>query len=303
MFNDTPQENAGPAAYPPHQVPVAAPPELRADPEASSRWKSAARWCSARGRDLAAIARKGVRVASKAIFQFVADVNRYYWSVRGPLAAYVTGFSPNLLSESVRQREVRLAADESHAQAEFGPDGWKVTLPDRCVVCGEPAPDRRVDEAVMVDDAARAFWAPVGTVLAGIALSLIEWDRRLILPAIPLGIVLGYLVRGKKAVRLRLVRCEKHATSVHLPQVMVWGNRLVLRFGHKIVRKVFVYGEPMTPAIPTALPPAVDFRPDEFAPPRSAPETIPLADSPPPESSQIKHDLPPVFGPDGGPNS
>jgi hypothetical protein len=112
--------------------------------------------------------------------------------------------------------------------------------------------------------------------------------------------VLGYFLREKVAVRLKLQRCEQHSTRTKVPQVLAWGDTLVLRFGHKVVRKVFLYGETMDSAIPQPEPPiggsfAAGAQPAE----EYVAETIPLADGPSPETSTtITHDQPPLYGPD-----
>src|SRR5262249_3070927 len=98
---------------------------------------------------------------------------------------------------------------------------------------------------------------------------------------------------------LRLARCDAHAARTNIPQVLAWGNVLVLRFGHKIVRKVFLYGEPMGITVPQ--PDAAVSEPigaGGTPPPASAPETIPLAASPAPEDATTKPDRQPVFDED-----
>jgi hypothetical protein len=230
--------------------------------------------------------------------KFLSDVARYYWGMREPLWEFIAGFAPNLMSESVRMREVRLAPYESHALAEFDTTGWKATVPGRCVVCGEPTPNPPIDETLTVDDASRAFWVPVATWLTGAALAIVLWSRWYLILALPLGPVLGYLLRTRVAVQLRLARCDAHAARTGIPQVLAWGNVLVLRFGHKMVRKVFLYGEPMGITVPqpdfSASGPAAGASPA----PAAMPETIPLADSPSPEDATIQHDRPPVFDAD-----
>src|SRR5262245_54115236 len=59
-----------------------------------------------------------VRRLMEAVWKFLGDVVRYYWGIREPLWEYIAGFAPNLMSESVRMREVRLAPYESHGLAE-----------------------------------------------------------------------------------------------------------------------------------------------------------------------------------------
>jgi hypothetical protein len=267
--------------------------------------KSVAAWCAERGREWA-----------QRSWQFVCAVGQYYWGIREALWEFIAGHAPDLMSESIRMREVRLAPYESHALAEFDSGGWTVTVPGRCVVCGEPTPNPPVDENLLIDDAARAFWVPVGTVVAGAALGLVLWDRRFLLLAIVLGPFVGYVLRGKVAVRLRVTRCDQHVTRTRIPQVLAWGNTLVLRFGHKLLRKIFLYGEPMGSVglhVPSSIPGQVPADPNTQAPSFSnptlpatsytsepsaspyTPETIPLADSPAPEDATIRHDRPPVF--------
>jgi hypothetical protein len=247
--------------------------------------KSAAVWCLAT-----------TRKAGASAWKFVGDIARYYWGIREALWEYLAGFAPDLMSESVRMREVRFAPYEAHTLAEFSSTGWTATVPGRCVVCGEPTQNPPGDDDLAIDDASRAFWVPVGTWLAGAVLGLFLWNRWYLLLTLPLGTMLGFLLRNKVSVRLRLARCDEHAGRTNIPQVLAWGNTLVLRFGHKLVRKVFLYGEPMATTVP---------QPDAYAssvpgasghsPPPFVAETIPLADSPSAEDSTIRHDRPPIF--------
>ncbi len=245
----------------------------------------AATWCFAR-------ARQGIVIA----WTFLGDVFRYYWGVREALWEYVAGFAPNLMAESTRMREVRLAPYESHVLAEFSSTGWKATVPARCAVCGEPTQNPPGCDVLEIDDASRAFWVPVGTWLTGALLGLVLWNRWYLLLALPAGAILGYLLKNKVAVRLHVARCDAHVARTNIPQVLAWGNTLVLRFGNKLVRKVFLYGEPMGTTVPQPEAPVSGAPPIGPAPPPPpVPETIPLADSPSVEESTIRHDRPPVF--------
>ncbi len=240
-----------------------------------------------------------VRRIAAPIWKFVCDAARYYWELRQLLGEYMAGCAPNLMSESVRMREVRLAPYESHTLAEFDSEGWKATVPGRCVVCGESTSNPLIDENLSLDNASRAFWVPVGTWITGAVLGLLLWNRWCLVLALPAGICLGYALRNKVPVRLRITRCDQHAKRTNIPQVFAFGNILLLRFGHKLVRKVFLYGEPMDTAVSqsetasTYVPAMSTKTPEPYIP-----ETIPLADSPLPEDSTIRHDLPPVFDQD-----
>ena len=243
-------------------------------PPGAERPASPARTDSAAARFLAQVHRAAARAG-----KFIGDVARYYWGLREPLWEYLAGFAPNLMSESVRMREVRLAPYESHALAEYDSTGWKASVPGRCVVCGEPTPNPPAEETHAVDDASRAFWVPAGTWLTGAALAIVLWSRWYLLLALPLGPVLGYLLRAKVSVQLRLARCDAHAARTSIPQVLAWGNVLVLRFGHKMVRKVFLYGEPMGITVPQPEGPATGpVGAGTTSAPAPRPETIPLAD-------------------------
>lgn len=227
----------------------------------------------------------------------MSDVARYYWVMHQPIWEYIAGFLPDLASESKRMRTVRLNPDESYRTAEFGPEGWKVLIPGRCVVCGERTQDPLLDETKQVENAARAFWFPAAALLFGLSIGWFMYGRWLAMLSLPLGLAAGYLVRGTVPVLLRLVRCSEHTTRFSIPQVLAWGNTLVLRFGNKTVRKVFLYGESIDITVPQPDPPGPDsLKPDTHSDSAYVPETIPLADSPEPRDSQITHDLPPTFG-------
>jgi hypothetical protein len=279
-------EGAGPCPPTANAIPpAAASPQPAAAAAEPSPAKKAAAQVLVQLRRLAEIA-----------WKFIADVVRYYWGMRELLWEFVAGFAPNLMAESVRMREVRLAPYESHVLADFDSTGWKATVPGRCVVCGEPTSNPPANEERSIDDASRAFWVPAGTWLAGAALGIALWNRWCLILALPLGPVLGYVLRNKVSVRLRLVRCTEHAARTNIPQVLAWGNTLVLRFGHKLVRKVFLYGEPMGTTVPQPEAMAADLPgAGEPVPAHSAPETIPLADSPVPEDATIRHERPAVY--------
>ncbi|HEY3965262.1 MAG TPA: hypothetical protein VGM05_11975 [Planctomycetaceae bacterium] len=244
-----------------------------------ARWKVVAEWCVDRVRKLAPV-----------VWRFFRDAVRYYWGIREPLKEYLFGFTPDLMSESLRQREVRLAPYESHNMAEFGPEGWKLSVPGRCVVCGDPSQNPPTDETRAVDDASRAFWTPLVVMLLGGTIGWLLLGRWFTAFSIPTGFVIGYMLRTRMPVRMRLVRCDAHATRMNIPQVLAWGNVLVVRFGHKLVRKIFRYGEMMD----TAVPQAVAAPAEQLAAP-SVPETIPLADSPHPDSAVIRYDATPTY--------
>jgi len=277
----------------PGVAPIPAAPLPSAGPKPPAVWKTALAWCLARGGQLA-----------RALWNSIAEAARYYWGIREPLREYIAGFGTNLRPESVRLREVRLSSHESHDRAEHESAGWKVVIPARCVVCGEKTQNPPLDEELSVDNAARAFWIPIATAMAGAALGLFLWNRWLLAAAIPLGVVLGYLMREKVSVRLRLARCDQHVTRTNVPQVLAWGNTLVLRFGNKLVRKAFLYGETMDSAVPqpeatyAGLPDPVGQSAEEHVA-----ETIPLAEGPSPDASTIRHDQPPLFGSDDEPPS
>lgn len=234
-------------------------------------------------------------------------VAQYYWMMRQPLWEYVAGFLPDLASESVRLRTVRLHPDESYRAAEFGPAGWKVSIPGRCAVCGERTQAPSIDESREVENAVRAFWIPAAATLLGPSIGWLLFGSWFASLSLPLGLTAGYLLRGKVPVLLRLVRCQEHTARGNIPLVLAWGSTLVLRFGNKTVRKVFLYGESMEFTVPQPDAPGVGSASVDSAGLNPAgthseseyvPETIPLADSPDPETSRITHDLPPVFGPD-----
>src|SRR5262249_6965619 len=121
MPDNEPSDGARPADAAGSGVPAAAPgnpeanaPVLPAAPAPARPAKSVLAWCAERGGQLA-----------RQLWKFIGKVGRYYWGMRGALWQYIAGHAPNLMSESVRMREVRLAPYESHALAEFEDSrGW-----------------------------------------------------------------------------------------------------------------------------------------------------------------------------------
>src|SRR5258708_1573912 len=175
---ESPGSSAGPShSTGPAPVPPATPQPSEAIPGAGSAF-------GARARELAAVCLRYGRRLAVWLWNFLSDVATYYWGVRRALGEYVAGFAPNLMSEALRMREVRLAPYESHSLAEYDAvAGWKITVPGRCVVCGEKTGNPPLDENLAIDDAARAFWVPVATVLVGVPLGLLVFGRRA-LPAV-----------------------------------------------------------------------------------------------------------------------
>jgi hypothetical protein len=275
----------------PGSVPPATPQPAEAIPQAGQAF-------GARARELAAVCLGYGRRLAVWLWDFLSDVAKYYWGVRRALREYVAGFAPNLMPEAQRMREVRLAPYESHSLAEYDAvAGWKIAVPGRCVVCGEKTANPQMDENLSIDDAARAFWVPVATVLVGVPLGLFLFGRWSVLFVLPLSFVMGYLLRAKAMVLSRVARCDAHQLRTNIPQILVWGSTLVVRFGHKSVRRVFLYGETMDSAVPA--PDAAAFTPpivDAHIP--ATPETIPLADAPLPEESTIRHEQPLSFRPE-----
>jgi len=245
-----------------------------------------------------------MRQVASLIAKFIGDVARYYWGMRGLLWEFIRGMAPNLMDESLRFREVRLTPHEGRSMAEFDDGTWKVSIPGRCVVCADAVRNAPVIEELSIDDAARAFWVPLGTVLVGTVLSIVLWNRWVVVLSMPLGFVFGYLLRTRMSVRLQIVRCDQHTSRTNIPQVLAWGTTLVLRFGHKLVRRVFLYGESMDTAVPQAeAPPADPFAPAGHEPAAWHSQPIPLADSPSPQDAKIQYDADPTFKPPDEPPS
>ncbi len=278
--------SGGPSATPGCEPPTAA----ETIPGAGSAF-------AARARELAAVCLRYGRRLAVWLWNSLSDVAQYYWGVRQALREYVVGFAPNLMSEALRMREVRLAPYESHSLAEYDAStGWKIAVPGRCVVCGEKTGNSPLDENLSIDDAARAFWVPVATVLVGVPLGLFLFGRWAVPFVLALSFVMGYLLRAKASVLSRVTRCDAHQTRTNIPQILVWGSTLVVRFGHKSVRRLFLYGETMDSAVPA---PDAAFTPpivDAHVP--ATPKTIPLADAPHPDEATIRHEQPLSFRPE-----
>jgi len=168
-----------------------------------------------------------------------------YWVRRRGFAEFLWGFAPTFRKESLLRREVHLLAHEPPPAARYDSHGWMVQLPECCVACAEPAPGLPRKEQREVDDPRLSLAAILACLWAGLVWSILKFS---ILPLVVfgvIGLVLGSLL--KRPVRLTLFthRCQKHADRLDLPEAYLRGQILVLRFGDRRVRQIFMYGKPM----------------------------------------------------------
>jgi hypothetical protein len=185
--------------------------------------------------------KRAARIASRLGW----NVARSYWLRRHGFAEFLWGFAPTFRKESLLRREVHLLAHEPPAGSRYDSHGWMVQLPACCVVCAEPTSGVPAREERDVDDPRLSLAAILACLWAGLVWTIIRWSAWPLLVFGLLGLLLGALL--KRPVRLTLFthRCGKHADRVDLPQAYLRGQVLVLRFGDRRVRQIFMYGKPM----------------------------------------------------------
>lgn len=138
-------------------------------------------------------------------------------------------FVPFLHDPDIERRELRfdprvdLPTDEATG-------AWLVKLPDLCVICGEPAGGAWIDEPRRAWDLTRLVaWLASGFAL-GLVL-LVTVHPIVAGLALVAGLVLGYVRRRSRLVRIRLRRCTQHAAVVEDPEAYIILGRLVVRTG------------------------------------------------------------------------
>jgi hypothetical protein len=117
---------------------------------------------------------------------------------------------------------------------------WNVKLPDCCVVCGGQPHGSVVMQTYRVHDLTGPLVGP----LAGLAMGLLGWivsGSPWWLPLLLiLGTSVGYLLRRKTQVNIRLGRCREHRAIESVPEMISFAGSLSIRAGSPKVREEFI---------------------------------------------------------------
>lgn len=229
---------------PPHPPPPAAPPPLAMPPVPPP--PQAAATLDPQPVPPAAAPNPGVAKAGNALsrwaassFDYVRKVVGYYWSHRALLKEYIAVHVLKLKPSENRQREIRLKIDDNIAGAEFDDRGWKVRLPDCCVVCGQRTSRDWEQEISRHENLAWALYAPLFGAAAGVLVAVM-FGKWLLPVGIVAGFALGYQFRSQTPVELTFRRCEKDQGNKKLPRVRLFSDVLIIRVGQTSIRQRFL---------------------------------------------------------------
>lgn len=207
---------------------------------------------------------------------YAQKVFRYYWSNRELLKEYVAVHVMNIKPSGYRQREIQISSEEPIPGADFGKDGWKVQLPDCCVVCGRRTDrDWQTDSSVQ-ENLAAPLWAPVLGTAAGLLLAVLVWSRWMLPVGIVAGFALGYRYRSQTRVEVRFRRCEQDSDNHKFPRVRLFSDLLIIRVGQSSVRQKFLGLQMVVAASDEAS--SEETAAAEAGPPAAEPSRIAIAE-------------------------
>lgn len=218
------------------------------------------------------------------VFRGLGAVFEFYWTRRQGLWRRIAGSGDPL-------REFRLSAADDYKTASFDATGWKVGLPDCCVVCGDPIQRESMQETRWVEDLTGPLWFSIAGVVVGLALAC--WKIWLFPLPVLIALVLGYHSTRTVQVRWTLRRCALHSVLIAIPEAWAAGNDLVVHVGQKRVKELFLLANPIEgPALTLPLPESGPAGGSEV--PDAPALTIPLADDEPAPPTALPAEIPPV---------
>lgn len=177
----------------------------------------------------------GVRRSWRAL----ATVANFYWRHRREWWQSFLDLLESSESSAQRQFEIRLTPDQEYVTAKPYDGGWDVDLGSECVACAQAAEADVVEEREVVDVSV-PFWVQPLSLVIALGMGFFTKVYWLIPILLALGLVVGYLFRRTKQIRLRFRRCVRHASELRLPTLRIFGDLLVVGVGCKEVRQQFV---------------------------------------------------------------
>jgi hypothetical protein len=216
------------------------------------------------------------------VWNYLRTTAEFYWSNRGELRQMAVELVP-ILKDPGARRELHLNADEANDSYSFENNRWKVSLPDCCVVCGEPADGEWNKEQRSITDLTWPFYLPLLGLLFGLVAWIFTWssDGKWFVPVgVFAGFLVGYQLRRDTVVTVQFRRCREHLNRTKIPSLRVFRKKLIVGIGDRKVWRLFHHGD-RGMETPIAAPPAFNEIVDsKRAAERDShyPTTIPLVD-------------------------
>ena len=161
----------------------------------------------------------------------------YYWAHRGELWGFCIEAMPFLEATGDRQREIRITPDDALGRDAYDGKSWQVTLPDCCVVTGEPGTGEWIEEEYRMPNVEWPFWALLVGIVGGCVLSMAMHRFAMWPLSIFVGMAVGYRNRAETVVSLRFRRREPRDG---VPVVRVFPKVLLLRLGSAAAKRALV---------------------------------------------------------------
>ena len=174
-----------------------------------------------------------------AVRDAIQAVITFYWSRRAAIGQYLLDFVPLYQSHRMAQKEIRLYSYQRKANASFGDDGWRVQLPEWCVHCAT-TDCSRVRKLRHLEHLKWALALPLLTFLFSIPVALWRFNFWWVPVISILGFPLGRWLTKTIDVRIEYYCCAEHRDNKDLPKLRLFGDQLVIRTGHKSIRRKFL---------------------------------------------------------------
>lgn len=174
--------------------------------------------------------------AGSAALAKIKEVLAYYWDGREHFWRRAQDYFAGTMPDSTM---IRLEAGRDYHTASCLETGWEVYLPDRCAVCGAPAPHDAELETHAVPDVTGPLWSLVISFGIGIMLGIgmrAWWP----LPfSLMIGLGVGYGLRRQFPAQIHCRRCAEHSARKDLPKLCGHKDVLLIRVGNAAVVREF----------------------------------------------------------------
>jgi len=192
----------------------------------------------------------GAKRVGAAIWSYIEKVGQFYWTRQGAIREYLIDFVPLYRSHRLAQHEIRLFAYQTKANASFDESGWRVRLPEWCVVCGN-SDCKRVRQKHHLERLRWTIVAPIAALLISITIAALLNNPWMIPLVTIIGFPVGYHLTGKVDVRIEYYRCSEHREAKEFPAMRIFGDQLIIRTGNKSIRGKFLDEGRDQPGAPT----------------------------------------------------
>ncbi|MCG6154640.1 zinc ribbon domain-containing protein [Rubinisphaera margarita] len=169
----------------------------------------------------------------------IENLATFYFNETPAIARCLGDLLLSLFDGGDEPGELKLPPDIDHEQVHTqGREGWAVTLPPHCIVCG-----KKTKRVFHLEE--RVLSPGYSSLLVGLGMMgslLIWWSQigwMITLAITALWLVLAYFVSRHIPVELDFSRCKTHAESDVIPRLRFFEKNLIIEVGHRRIRREF----------------------------------------------------------------